>query len=306
MKKRFVMCVGIAALSLAASSANFAQTTTTTTTTVREKVSNGDGTYSVIEYPIDKEVLVNLTPTTMFPNANGTAKIIRKADGTAIALKLSGVSGDQKNYNVYAVDPLGAVTSLGTVAVDNGVGTADLTTPLDKFMLVLSPDDDLTTYDNSTAVVLRSAVPTGYAVVPITGGKNKKVALTAETSAYNAPLLGITKFKGETEVRVKFTGDLEGLKGKAYINSRKDGATQIKMRFADMKLAPKNDRRLVLWAVSPDNQISKLGQVINTGDRQEAEIRSETVLKDFGLFVTLEDKDVEQPTTVIVSDISVM
>jgi hypothetical protein len=76
------------------------------------------------------------------------------------------------------------------------------------------------------------------------------------------------------------------------------------MRFDDMKLAPK-EKRYVLWAVSPENTYTKIGQVINTGKRQEAEIRGETALKDFGLFVTLENADVTQPTSTIYSTFSV-
>ena len=48
-----------------------------------------------------------------------------------------------------------------------------------------------------------------------------------------------------------------------------------------MKMAPK-DKRFVLWASAPDGSYTKLGQVINTGKRQESEIRSETALTDFG------------------------
>jgi hypothetical protein len=54
-----------------------------------------------------------------------------------------------------------------------------------------------------------------------------------------------------------------------------------------------------LWASSPDGKYTKLGQVINTGERQESEIRSETALANFGLFVTVEDTDVTQPTSTI-------
>jgi hypothetical protein len=46
-----------------------------------------------------------------------------------------------------------------------------------------------------------------------------------------------------------------------------------------------------------DGKFTKLGQVINTGGRQESEIRSETAMTDFGLFVTMEDADVVQPTS---------
>jgi hypothetical protein len=40
-----------------------------------------------------------------------------------------------------------------------------------------------------------------------------------------------------------------------------------------------------------------LGQVVDTGGRQEAEIRREMALTDFGLFVTVEEKDVTVPTS---------
>jgi hypothetical protein len=45
----------------------------------------------------------------------------------------------------------------------------------------------------------------------------------------------------------------------------------------------------ILWAVSPDQQFTKLGQVVNAPGRNEAEIKSETTLPDFGLLVTMED-----------------
>jgi hypothetical protein len=65
-------------------------------------------------------------------------------------------------------------------------------------------------------------------------------------------------------------------------------------------MAPK-DKRFILWASSADGKYTKLGQVVNTGERQESEIRSETSMTDFGLFVTLEDTDVAQPTGKIYS-----
>lgn len=302
--KRLLHIGGAFVFALTATSGILAQTTTqTTTTTVKETRQNPDGSYTIVEYPVGKEVTVNLTPTTMIPGASGTAKVLRSADGTAIALDLTGVTGEMKSYNIYAVEPSGAISSLGTVNVENGAGTVQLTTALNRFMLVLSPEANLTTYSPEAKVLLRSAVPTGYAVVPVSESfDNKQVATTAKTSAYNAPLLGVAKMKGDSEIRVKFTGELSGLKGKAYVNPREDGVAQIKMRFDDMKLAPKGDRRFVLWAVSPENKYIKLGQVINTGERQEAEIRSETKLKDFGLFVTMETSDVDQPTGVIVSE----
>jgi hypothetical protein len=54
----------------------------------------------------------------------------------------------------------------------------------------------------------------------------------------------------------------------------------------------------VLWAVSPDNKFTKLGQIINTANRNEAEIKSETSLADFGLFITAEDASSEMTSPV--------
>lgn len=280
-------------------------TKTTTTVTKTEVTRNPDGGYTVIQYPVGKEVVVDLTPGMSMNNARGTARIMRTGDDTAINLDLAGLPAEVSNYYVYAVDPAGVVTLLGPVSVANGASRVSYHTPMDKFMLVLSPNEGLTAIGSDTPVVFRSAVPKGYAVVgnmtTTPTGTEKQVAMSREVSSvYNVPLLGLPAFHigKTTEIRINFAGDLQGLKGKAYVKPRKDGATQIKMRFDDMKLAPK-DKRYVLWLVTPDKTYTKIGQVINTGERQEAEIRGETAQKDFGLFVTLEDADVQQPTGTI-------
>ena len=286
-------------------------TTTTTTVTQKEVVANPDGSYSVIEYPIGKEVMVDLTPNNV-QGAKGWAKVMRTDDGTTVALDLSGLPADAKEYYTYAVDNTGAVTLLGPATIENGISKTTYTTPMSQFMLVLSPNGDLKAIDTATPVSFRSAVPTGYAVVPVGNRvesdgdtKEEQKAVTTEVaSTYSVPLLGVPAFeKGTTTVSVNFSGDLQGLKGKAYIDPRKDGSTRVKMRFDDMKMAPK-DKRFVLWASAPDGTYTKLGQVINTGERQEAEVRSETALKDFGLFVTMEDSDVATPTGKVYSAFS--
>lgn len=129
-----------------------------------------------------------------------------------------------------------------------------------------------------------------------TGVEDKKATTETVSSTYDVPLLNVPSFGEKTmEIKVKFAGELEGLKGKAYITRKKDGVSQIKMRFDDMKMAPKQ-KRYVLWAVAPDKSYTKIGQVINSGEKQEAEVRGETNLNDFGLFVTQEEKDVTTPT----------
>ncbi|HVE56890.1 MAG TPA: hypothetical protein VNB22_08675 [Pyrinomonadaceae bacterium] len=302
------------ALSIAFSSFALAQdtttkTTTTTTTTKSEVVQNADGTYSVIEYPVGKEVTVQLTPYNL-QGASGTARVLRAADGTKIYLDLAGVTGDAKSYYAYAVDPKGVPTLLGPVMIENGIAKAEFTTPMNQFMVVLSPNEGVTSFSSDIPVTFRSAVPTGYAVVPVavtSDGGGKQIATTTEVaSTYEVPLLNVAKFdkNKDSEIRINFSGELQGLKGKAYLSPTKDGVTKIKMRFDEMKMAPKN-ARFILWASSPDGKYTKLGQVINNGNREESEIRSETALADFGLFVTVENTDVATPTSKIYSVFSV-
>ncbi|MGI8883063.1 MAG: hypothetical protein ACR2IA_02335 [Pyrinomonadaceae bacterium] len=305
----------ILALTLSFGVFAFAQDTTTTTTTVTKKevVANPDGTYTVIEYPVGKEVTIELTPNNI-QGAKGWAKVMRTDDGTTVALDLSGLPADSKEYYVYAVDNAGVVTLLGPATIENGMSKTTFTTPMSQFMLVLSPTGELKAIEKDSSVMFRSAVPTGYAIVPVGNRvepdgdelKEEQNAVSMEVaSTYSIPLLGVPAFeKGTTEISIKFSGDLAGLKGKAYIDPRTDGSTRVKMRFDDMKMAPKN-KRFVLWASAADGSYTKLGQVINTGKRQEAEVRSETALKDFGLFVTMEETDVEKPTSKIYSVFSI-
>jgi hypothetical protein len=306
-KNSFLRFVVIAALSFGMTGFVYAQDTTTKTTTTitkKEVVQNPDGSYTVIEYPVGKEVTLDLTPMNL-QGAKGWAKVMRMADGTTVALDLSGLPADAKSYYVYAVDPTGAVTLLGPTVIESGISKTTFTTPMNQFMLVLSPTEGLTTINAETPLVFRSAIPTGYAVVPraITsdGGAKQVATTTPVSSTYEVPMLGVPGFADKTaEIRVAFGGELSGLKGKAYIEPKKSGAKQIKMRFDDMNKVPK-EKRFVLWAVSPDGKYTKLGQVVNTGKREESEIRSETSLTDFGLFITVEDTDVNVPTGTIYS-----
>ncbi|MGB7926491.1 MAG: anti-sigma factor [Pyrinomonadaceae bacterium] len=332
MSKRLLCFVGSIVLSLATAGLALAQetqpTTTTTTTTEQttttatepattttttqttQAVQNDDGSWTVIEYPADKEVTVALQPTTIIPGAQGTAKVIRHSDHTMVNLNLTGLTGDVRDFNLYAVDQTGKATLLGPVNVNNGTATLNTMTPLSKFMLVLSPDANLSTFTPQTQVVLRSAVPSGYAVIPVgssgerdgaaVGERVAATSTTGATPAYNAPLLGIPGFRRgtDTEMKINFTGALTGSRANVYLEPRKDGPTTIKMRFHELKDAPAG-QVYVVWAVSPDNKFVRLGQVVNTGQRNEAQIQTETALQDFGLFVTMEEEHSTPSGTIV-------
>jgi hypothetical protein len=306
MSKR-ISLLGAAALLIFSTAALIAaQTTTTTTVTptkVTKTVQNDDGTFTVIEYPVGKETLVDLNPVTI-TGSKGVATILRDDNGTRIKLNLTGVPADVSALNLYAVDPAGVVTSLGPITVANGLGTFEATTPLNKFMLVASPETALTTYDPNTKIFFRSAVPNGFAVIPHTvvpvGETVGATAAATVATADTVPMLNIPAYKkgDDTKLKVNFTGEMSGARANIFIEPHTGKPTDVKMVFHELKDAPAG-KAFILWAASPDNQFEKLGQILNLKDRNEAEIKAKTTLPDFGLLVTMEDIGVVKNTVVI-------
>lgn len=288
MSKRLIAVLGAALLLLSLAVVSSGQVQPTPVTKV-QTIQNPDGTYTIVEYPIGKETVVTLNPISL-TGATGTATILRAADGTTIKVNLTSLPTDLTALNVYAVDPTGAITLLGPVEIASGVGTFTTTTPLSKFMLIASPEGTLTAYDASTKVFFRSNVPTGLSVIPLSGPVGEQVAATvAPTTEYAVPMLGIPTFKkgDDTKLKINFAGPMEGARANIFIEPSKTAATHVKMRFHDLKEAPKNTA-YILWAVSPDNQFQNLGQIVNVKGRNEAEINSEVTFTDFGLFLTSE------------------
>jgi len=321
MQKKLIAVLGAAMLllSLAAVSVSQAQTVTKVQT-----VQNPDGTYTIVEYPVGKTTVVTLNPVGL-SGATGTATILRDPNLTTIKLNLTSLPADITAMNVYAVDPGGVVTLLGPIDVTNGVGTFATTTPLSKFMLVASPDADLTAYAPTTHVYFRSAVPAGLTVIPVTNAVGEQIGAVAVPtdvavvpttipsevtvvpttdvvvpSDYTVPMLGIPTFKrgDDTKLKVNFSGSMEGARANIFIEPRKHGnVTAVRMRFHQLKEAPKG-QGYILWAVSSDNQFQRLGEIINVKGRNEAEIKSETSFNDFGLLLTTEDRSLTRGTII--------
>jgi hypothetical protein len=262
--------------------------------TKKAVVQNPDGTYSVIEIPTGKEISVTLIPT---PPTTGTgvATILRDDTGTKIKLHVTGIPADTTTMTLYAVDDTGAITALGPVVISNGVGDFTTTTPLTKFMLVASPETALTAYEPTTKVYFRSTVPEGLAVIPMVknpAGEKVSAVTTevAQANPYTVPMLGIPVFKkgDDTKIKINLTGALTGSRANVFLTPRKDGPTEVRLRFHELKDSPAG-QAFILWAVGADNKFVKLGQIVNTGQRNEAEIKGETSLPDFGLLITMED-----------------
>src|SRR5262249_24985199 len=155
---------------------------------------------SIVEFPVDKETVVTLSPVGLV-GATGQATILRRADGTLIKVNLASLPNDITALTVYAIDPAGMVTSLGPLEIANGVGTFTTTVPLTKFMLFTAPEDNLTTYDAKTRIFFRSTVPTGLTVIPLTTAVGEQVAAVAVTSDYTVPMLGIPTLKAGDETK---------------------------------------------------------------------------------------------------------
>jgi hypothetical protein len=289
MRKTVSALCGATFLALTLAVVSFGQVQTTTVTKT-QAVQNPDGTYTIVEYPVGKETVVTLNPVGI-PGATGTATVLRAADGTTIKVNMTGLPADMTALNLYAVDPTGAVTLLGPVTVASGAGTFTATTPLTRFMLFSSTEGALTAYNPDTKILFRSAVPQGLTVIPLSGATGETVAaVTAPTSEYTVPMLGIPNFKkgDDTKLKLDFSGPMEGARANIFIEpNKKTNATSVRMVFHELKEAPKNTA-YILWAVSPDNQYQNLGQIVNVKGRNEAEIKSDVAFPDFGLLLTSE------------------
>lgn len=328
MRKSFTAILGVTVLLVSLTAIAQAQTTQTTTVTKVQAVQNPDGTYTIVEYPVGKETVVTLNPVSI-AGATGTATILRDANGATIKVNLTNLPADTAALNLYAVDPTGAVTALGPVEVANGVGTFTTTTPMTRFMLVASPEANLTAYDANTKILFRSAVPEGLTLIPMTKGAvgeqvaavaavpttavpattvpattmpattvpattvptTTVVATTTDVSEYTVPMLGIGSFKkgDETKLKIDFSGAAEGARANIFLEPHKNG----KMTEVRMRFHDLKEApkgtAYILWAVSPDNQFQRLGSIVNVRGRNEAEIKSETAFDDFGLLLTTED-----------------
>src|SRR2546427_6153057 len=121
MSKRLIIVFGAAMLLLCVALVSAGQVRRVTT------IQNPDGTYAIVEYPVGRETVVTLSPVGL-SGARGRATILRDPSGTTIKLNLTSLPRDITSMNVYAVDPSGAMTFLGPIDVDNGIGTFTTTT----------------------------------------------------------------------------------------------------------------------------------------------------------------------------------
>lgn len=280
---------------------------------------NQDDTWTVIEYPEGREVAVELKTGASMPEAKATARVMRSGSETTVNLDVSGATGSEATHQVYVVDSLGNATMLGTLTISDGAGTLSATTALSKFMIVVSPESDLTAIGPETKISLRSVVPEGFAVVPReakseTASVEPTVHVEPTTTNvemqptqpnppdYDVPLLDVASLKRGGSMRVKLSSGFENAKATAVIKPQKNGPTQITLRFSKLKDAPEGTQ-YILWQVGSDKSYTPLGHLAPTARNGELSLNAETSASDFGLLITFENVNATQPAGSVVATV---
>lgn len=265
-----------------------------------------DDTWTVIEYPEGQEVVVELRSQST-PEAKGSARVLRNGNEVTIVIVVNGLGDEDGTQHVYLVDSMGNASLLGDLPLADGAGTLEAKTALSKFMLVLSPQDELTAIGTETKVALRSSIPNGFTTV----AKEKSdeavdvASNTTETQMepssteipdYDVPLLNIESLKrgSNTMLKATFSSGFGGTRANIEIKPQKSGPTQIKMRFINLK-EPPDGTQYLLWQMAPDNTYTLLGHLTKAAKKNETIISAETSMADFGLFITFENAEANVP-----------
>lgn len=278
-----------------------------------------DDTWTVIEYPEGQEVAVELKAGASMPEAKASARVMRSGSETAVNLDVSGATGSETTHQVYIVDSLGNATLLGTLTITDGAATLSAKTALSRFMIVVSPESDLTAIGPETKISLRSAVPEGFAVVPReakTETANVEPMATVEPTTtdvemqpaqpsppdYDVSLLDSVSLKRGGNMRVKLSSGFESAKASAVVKRQKNGPTQITLRFMRLKDAPEGTQ-YILWQVGSDKSYTPLGHLAPTARNGELFVNAETSASDFGLLITFENANATQPAGSVVATV---
>ncbi|HKS29236.1 MAG TPA: hypothetical protein VJS44_15515 [Pyrinomonadaceae bacterium] len=249
-------------------------------------------------FRLGQTAMFDLGSTVAGSAAKAQARVLRGFGGTSINLEINGLAGSASTQFLYLIGRTGEVTKVGTVKVENGKATVSAQTQLDKFMIAVSPEDNLTAIGPTTKVSLITGVPDGFtfsqrqnAMKPVYEASDK-TSYANVADSYKATMLGVRDFKPDTETRLRIVFlETFDTKGEAVITPRSIATTVKAVISLPRDTVP--GTRFVLWAVTPGQTYTRLGQAKAGSQGGELIIEAETPLRDFGLLVTTET--VESP-----------
>ena len=120
---------------------------------------------------------------------------------------------------------------------------------------------------------------------------DERVVQTLSAAPTNVQLLNIPSIRKELQEKAEVTFPANQAKVKTKVSVKLASATtkRIFTEFSGLGKSPlPTGSHLVLWAVSPENKIIRLGP-LTAARGNKARIQTETAMKDFGLFVTMEN-----------------
>ena len=261
-------------------------------------ITNGTGTL-MASTPLSKFMLIASPEAGLTAYDPNTAVVFRSAVPAGFTvIPITNARGE----TVGAVTaPTATVPTAAVTAPTTAAPTVTVTTPTTAAApTTAAPTVTVTTPTTATAPT--AAAPTVTVTTPTAA-----VPAAPAATSYQVAMLNVPAYKkGDDEkIKVDLGGAMTGSRANVFINPRKDGPTEVRVRFHELKDSPA-DQKFILWAVSPDNKFIKLGQVVNAPGRNEAEIKSETALKDFGLLITMESADGEAPVGPVVGTIHIV
>lgn len=115
----------------------------------------------------------------------------------------------------------------------------------------------------------------------------------SEDEKYDIPLIGKEDLK---EGKAKLSAEIEELTAEAYVEANEDGTTQLKISMSNVDKIAK-DKTYFVWLANAEGKYSKIGEVSYSETNKTAEIGGKVPLDNFGIFITVEDGKVEEPTS---------
>ncbi|RPJ87403.1 MAG: hypothetical protein EHM18_01305 [Acidobacteria bacterium] len=128
-------------------------------------VSSDTSNFLTVNFPIEKEIEVDLKATSRLPDADGKAEVKNEKGMTRIEVKLDDMKpavlfgGDFNTYVLWLISPEGQVQNLGELILEGEAAELEAATPLSNFGIFVSAEPHFLVDAPSRMVVLEMDKP---------------------------------------------------------------------------------------------------------------------------------------------------